>query len=534
MYPDAFGQNATILTTTTTTTTTTANVSPYKYTTLGGEQVAFSSAYAYLIAYFSLPENTKSIYVNLRSALPEYYGVFKAETFTEILPYKKVVNITNYGSADNYTIQKYEYAKSIVDTLPPFYHTKSANLFDKNSDAIHVGDYYRSPSQPLLPGDGSYSSCAVTRIPIPEPGTYSFLLFPSSYGSDLLNCQGNFEDSQGNYLLRIIPTAKTEWTSRDKTVEGTITISENAFVEGMKLIFNFNPNYKDTLMMVKGEDYPSEYIEYLNYYTSDDFKFTTDQIIGYEKLSQKGFVRNKLYQKTIVFDGDSICHAVGDSYQDLSGKLGWAARIGYDNDMDWYNYAVGGGTLVTGLYSGTEGTTPRHWVSSYIDTIYSKHPTLDYYIVEGGTNDADLLGLDTDKYGTLDMGDYTSNTWDTDKFYNALDSIFYKATHYWPHAKVGYIVAPKMGTSSGGYTAEKSKRRFYFEMAIEVCKKWGIPYIDLWDGCSMNPRNTKHYDSSLDKQGNIDAGSLYYDGQHPTTAGYDFMTPMIESWIRSL
>ena len=92
-----------------------------------------------------------------------------------------------------------------------------------------------------------------------------------------------------------------------------------------------------------------------------------------------------LQGKTIVFDGDSICQA---SSEGTHPNCGWAYRIGVKNHMNWYNFGVGGGTLTAELYSLVTGNA-RHWISRSIDTIHDNFSSLDYLILEGGTNDAD-------------------------------------------------------------------------------------------------------------------------------------------------
>lgn len=240
---------------------------------------------------------------------------------------------------------------------------------------------------------------------------------------------------------------------------------------------------------------------------------------------------NPLYGKKIVFDGDSICHgtSVGSGH-DTYG-YGWAGRIGERNTMEWENAGVSGGTLVSGvtLSNGYES----HCISRSIDTIHTNHPELDYIIFEGGTNDADHFLNDDSHIGTFDVADY-SGEYDDSTFYGALDSLFYKTINYYPTAKIGFIIAPKMGRSYRDYTKENNQRRRYFEMVIQVCKKWGVPFINLWDESPLNPKMVKHYNPELDIDGNINAGSLYTDGQHLTAKGYDYITTQIETWIKSL
>ena len=50
----------------------------------------------------------------------------------------------------------------------------------------------------------------------------------------------------------------------------------------------------------------------------------------------------------------------------------------------------------------------------------------------------------------------------------------------------------------------------------------------------MNPSLDICYDSSMTFEENRLAGNLISDGQHPTPAGYDYISPMIEVWMRTL
>ena len=254
----------------------------------------------------------------------------------------------------------------------------------------------------------------------------------------------------------------------------------------------------------------------------------------------KNAISSPLYQKTVIFNGDSICAAGTDT----SGNGAFAGRIATKNYMTMKNYAVGGGTITKNVVDS--GGNTKHSVCGTVDTMYSEYPNADYIIFEGGTNDADLIGnainSTPEKFGTFNLTDY-SGTYDEDTFCGALESLFFKAIGYWTKKKIGYIVAMKMGRSNIGYTADVYNRRKYFETAMQICKKWGIPYLNLWDGCHMNPSLNSCFipgDTSTDEgksamhQNNLDNGRLYIDGQHPTPAGYDYLAPIIEEWMRGL
>ncbi len=256
-------------------------------------------------------------------------------------------------------------------------------------------------------------------------------------------------------------------------------------------------------------------------------RFVDDKLF-YFKLTLGAFMCG-LEKRVIVFDGDSICH--GGRTAVNGDNAGWAARVGNALGMEWYNYSIGGATITAEMYQESTGLA-RHWISRYIDVIHEKHPTLDYLILEGGTNDADLLDIGSEKFGSLDPADFSGNYDDT-TFTGGLETLFYKAINYYPRAKLGYIVAQKMGLPECGYGPE-FRRRHYFLRAIEVCKKWGVPYIDLWERSTLNPSLKCYYDDGLTLEENIAAGKAYKDGQHLTDVGYDIISGAIASFVASL
>ena len=231
--------------------------------------------------------------------------------------------------------------------------------------------------------------------------------------------------------------------------------------------------------------------------------------------------------KTILWNGDSIC--AGNAF-----RGNWATRIGSRNEMAWKNYAVGGGTLAENLPPMKSGAA-RHSVSNTLEQMYAEYPAADYIVIEGGTNDADLLGnalsgREGTRLGTFSPLDFSGN-YDTDTFCGALESIFYRATRYWMGKKICYVVAQKMGVREESH----ANRRLYFDEAVRICIKWGIPYLDLWNGCYLNPFLPWMYDSTRTPEENERENTGFYvDGQHLTPRGYDHTAQIIESWLESL
>ena len=241
-------------------------------------------------------------------------------------------------------------------------------------------------------------------------------------------------------------------------------------------------------------------------------------------------MENKLFGKTIIWNGDSICQGGTD-------KGNWATRIAKWNSMNCKNYAVGGGTVAENLPLTKSGNV-RHSVSRTLDRMYEEYPDADYVILEGGTNDADLLGNaflgeEKTRFGSFDAMDF-SGEYDVSTFTGALESVFYRATKYWAGKKIGFIIAQKMKERSAD-AAIFHNRRLYYDRAAEVCKKWGIPYIDLWNTCYLNPMLPWMFDKSKTKE-EIAAENVcfYVDGQHLSSRGYDFTADIINSWLLTL
>ena len=233
-----------------------------------------------------------------------------------------------------------------------------------------------------------------------------------------------------------------------------------------------------------------------------------------------------LQGKTVIWDGDSI--AAGNA---LVGN--WATRIAENNNMQFKNYAIGGGTLTEGFPLPQSGNK-RHCVSVTLERMYKEYPDADYVILEGGTNDADLFVRHFeeigDRMGYVDPDDF-SGEYDRTTFKGAVESIFYRALKYWSGKKIGFIIAQKMGPDPVAF----KRRRRYFDICAEACKKWGIPCLDLWNGCYLNPFLPEMYHSERTGEENREINDGYYsDGQHMTARGYDFTAEIVERWMENL
>lgn len=375
---------------------------------------------------------------------------------------------------------------------------KSANLFDNAAAGIVEGSYIRYQD-----GDTRTNANYLISdfIPIEGNKTYSYKGYRSTFG-DSGAVKLPLYDADKNYIGYTNGAA----TLTDGIVVNPITaiyptthsVSEVAFTKINVAIADLG-----TAMFVEAEEYPSEYEPY-----------------GETKMLASGIEfqadHNILYGKKVVFAGDSIC-AAGSDEADLDG---WCGRIGKKNRMQWENKGIAGNTITKDVNSRP---------TCICETDFGSSP--DYIILEGGTNDADLIGNATGEtkpaaFGSVTAWDFASD-FDKTKFCGAVENLIKRVVSDYKGAKIGFIIAQKMGlaTAAGHNTA--ANRKFYFDTIIDICKKWGVPVLNLWDNSYLNPSLPAHYTSGAEN-------NLYTDGQHLTAAGYDIIAPVIEEWMRTL
>jgi lysophospholipase L1-like esterase len=366
----------------------------------------------------------------------------------------------------------------------------SDNLLDKSLLTSGQCFYYGSSGYQLASQEHGYYGF----IPLRGAGTYRTKFqasMHSSTGTRIALCNDN------NVFVVNATGTLGEVTDDNNWVDFEFVVTTAMIASGVtKVAFDVYMLFMDQTMIVKDREYPSEYIPY-----------------GYiEVATDNGKKQNNiLCEKTAIFLGDSICAGTTVGTDSEYYGYGWGGIIGEANQMNWKNYGKNGGTIT---HRGADGTC----IATIADTAISQYPTADYVIFEGGCNDADQMkesGL-----GEI-SADYA--TFDTTTFSGALESMIRKILTAWPLAKVGYIIPQKMYTGYADYTAEKHIHRRYFDRAVEICKKWGIPVIDLWNNNPLNPK--------------LPTASTFYveeNGQHLTLAGYQRITPQIEAFMRSL
>lgn len=442
-------------------------------------------------------------------------GGFTTESITPLKSYPyfriAVLNYNASGSAISaadcaarikYKVTAPAVAQIYADMASNIKDSPVTNLFNLSDPDIITGYEIKYDNTTNANSDLSVSGY----IPC-EPGdTITFPVYTGHFGTG----------SAAKYIASY-KADKTFQRSISGTLNGailTVTIPNGYDIGWVRVNFcnhDANSTYiqtpyhaKSNFMVIKGSTMPDRYYPY------PPQKFL-DNVI----FSEHEDITNPLYGKKVVFLGDSICEAATDS------SKGYCYRIGTKNTMLWENQGIGGSTISTALASKT------------ICTRAIKMTDPDVIILEGGTNDADRIGdatgetkpaafgtWDADSYGTDDASTYYG--FDIDTFCGAVDYMCKRFVSTYPGAKIGFIGAQKMGT----VTATRKNRGYYIQTAMDICKKWGISCLDLWNGCHLNPLIPSHYTDGQTY--------MYVDGQHLTANGYDYISPIINAWMKTL
>jgi len=232
--------------------------------------------------------------------------------------------------------------------------------------------------------------------------------------------------------------------------------------------------------------------------------------------TEKNYSINPLWGKIIALNGDSICAGT------VNGG-GYGVIIANKNNMTYQNVAVGGGTITAETYQLPENypnlTKPkaRHWISR---TISKMRDDADYIILEGGINDF---------WNKVPLGEITPNytsALDDTTFCGAFESMLKQAVLKWQGKKIGFIIVHKITNTYYPYgNSTPGKFELYREKIIEICNKWSIPYLDLFNCSGLNV-NIQEIKQKYTTKG---------DGTHPNAEGYElFYVPKIEAWMKTL
>jgi lysophospholipase L1-like esterase len=134
--------------------------------------------------------------------------------------------------------------------------------------------------------------------------------------------------------------------------------------------------------------------------------------------------------------------------------------------------------------------------------------------MHGGVNDAwdsASVGVMTDSYDPADF--------DTSTYAGGLENLFYYVTTEHPDAKLGYIFNFATPSFNTGRIANMTE---YYTVAKQICEKWNIPYLNMYE------------DSSITTELKTNTTEHLSDLLHPDTSGYDILYKYIMYWMETL
>lgn len=174
------------------------------------------------------------------------------------------------------------------------------------------------------------------------------------------------------------------------------------------------------------------------------------------------YTNNKLCTKSILCFGDHIFTGKGNN------GVGIIDMISSKNIMKCYNYACEDATVVE-LKKNTNN------IIEQISRAIQNKINPEYIIFTGLVKDVDLNNIEL---GNIITG-YTDE-FDSTKFSGAFELICKMLKTNWLGSKILYVRPHNIGTLNF------QKQKLFGERALEICKKWSLPVVDLYSEGGLN------------------------------------------------
>ena len=224
----------------------------------------------------------------------------------------------------------------------------------------------------------------------------------------------------------------------------------------------------------------------------------------YERTGADTIPETSLKGKYGSFIGDSICEGAGY-------KGGYALLVARKYGMKPPQNLGSSGAIIA---------TNTNENRVYINTMVSKvDPNADFVIIQGGSNDASI----STPMGAITEG-FTAEL-DVTTYYGAFENLCKTLVTQCAGKKIGYIARHRNSPTDKYSYTWLPKETNYYDPAIAVCEKWGVPYLDLNRHCP--PLGCI---SSL-----REAYTANGDGSHPNEDGYNkYYVDRIAAWMETL
>lgn len=324
---------------------------------------------------------------------------------------------------------------------------KSANLFNKDNLDNKEEFYLKWDNTEV-----AYAGVGIShKIYVTEGQTISFFYCASTSAN-----WGLIFDANNNKLESIstigtsTPFGEYSWQYRQFVVPANASYIK----------INYTISRKDNAVMCVVGDYPTT--EYITYWIKNKLNGVNVDVLDIE-----GMKEDKLDEKTILTFGDSIMYGAGGSVG------GFAKIIADNNNMTLINKALSGATICVNADYPTRGS-----ILKQVEASIANNDTADYILIEGGFNDVFVnsicpLGVISNDYVTFD---------DT-TFCGGLESLFKQALTKWYDKKKLFILGHNIYRSFNDVSAPfdfwLDLQNTRWDLAIEICEKWNMPYIDM-------------------------------------------------------
>lgn len=209
---------------------------------------------------------------------------------------------------------------------------------------------------------------------------------------------------------------------------------------------------------------------------------------------------NPLAGKSVLLFGDSILNS-----RSANNGIGIKELLKKQYGMIAEGYAQSGSIITN--------DPDFNWIITKVNEAIANGEQADYVVWNGGTNDAS--NIDITNAGVITEG-YTDSL-DKTTFCGAFEDVCRTLINTWVDAKIIYVRAHEMNSRD-------DRQETYGDLALEICKKYSIPYVDLFNDGDLN---TKIVDMR-------NAYTTREDGTHPNVEGLNmFYVPMITSEMKA-
>lgn len=329
---------------------------------------------------------------------------------------------------------------------------------------------------------------------------------------------GHFYDADGNAIELINvnnENLKTEYsfkaTVQEKKFQGTL---QEKVVDGMVMVSITAPaDAAYVRLQANAKEADQFYIRINNEFSLEDYQCRT--------TGDTDALNNPEKDQLFLTIGDSLCSASRDT--DTLPYRGWEGRIRRNFGAATVDSSEGGSAVSTVSLSGEinpdlltgETATDRQWIVSQL-LEHKGSFKFEYILLEGGGNDAHYdapMGEISDSFDPETFADIST-------FAGGMELLIYNAIkEHGDTAAIGYMSIYAMPLHE-----QFKDSGDYFVVAEQICEKWNIPYLDIFN--LMPDFDTEKY--------TINSSGSGPDYIHANADGYDMMQEHIDPFISEM